>query len=425
MKVLIFEKRLDIGGTQVNSIELAAQMRDQHRHDVAFFAPPGPMVELVRAKRLRYFPAPQARACPSLARMRALNDVIRSERPQLVHVWDWPQCLDAYYIAHLVHRLPMVVTCMSMSVDRLLPPSLPTTFGTPNLLRKAREMGWKHLELILPPVDVRFNAPDTSEADTFRAGGAFRREDVTLVTVSRLANWMKAESIRRTIDAVSRLGRNLPLRLIVVGEGDSRGALQQLADEANAGLGREAITLIGPMVDPRPAYAAADVVVGMGGSSLRGMAFGKPVVVVGEAGFASTFTPATADHFYNDGMFGVGDGGDDNLHLISAIHELATDADLRASLGAFSREFALKHFSLDEVGTRLSRFYEFAASATPGLAASLADGVRMSAFHYGGNLLPRFLQGHRAANGLRRPAATPRPDLAVSDGRPRSRSLPS
>ena len=40
-------------------------------------------------------------------------------------------------------------------------------------------------------------------------------------------------------------------------------------------------SLAGEMLDPRPAYAAADVVLGMGGSALRGMAFGKPLVVQG------------------------------------------------------------------------------------------------------------------------------------------------
>ena len=49
--------------------------------------------------------------------------------------------------------------------------------------------------------------------------------------------------------------------------------------------GRQVVLLTGEIADPRPAYAAADVVVGQGGSALRGMAFGKPLVVVGEGRF--------------------------------------------------------------------------------------------------------------------------------------------
>ena len=39
MKLLIFKKRLDVGGTQVNSIELAATLVSQGQHEVAFSRP--------------------------------------------------------------------------------------------------------------------------------------------------------------------------------------------------------------------------------------------------------------------------------------------------------------------------------------------------------------------------------------------------
>ena len=54
--------------------------------------------------------------------------------------------------------------------------------------------------------------------------------------------------------------------------------------------GRQVVLLTGEIADPRSAYAAADVVVGQGGSALRGMAFGKPLIVVGEEGFSELLT---------------------------------------------------------------------------------------------------------------------------------------
>ena len=140
MKILVYAHRLEIGGTQVNAIELAAALRDNHGFDVVFFAQPGPMVSLVHEKRLRYVPAPDARYHPSFARMRALRELVHRERPDLVHAWDWWQCLDAYYAVHLPNRLPMVVSDMMMEPTRLLPRHVPTTFGVPALaaLRRAR-----------------------------------------------------------------------------------------------------------------------------------------------------------------------------------------------------------------------------------------------------------------------------------------------
>ena len=91
--------------------------------------------------------------------------------------------------------------------------------------------------------------------------------------------------------AIRSLGRDLPLRFHIVGDGAARPRLAQLAEETNAEIGRQAVVLTGMLLDPRPAYAAADIVVGMGGSSLRGIAFGKPVIIVGEKGFSAPFTP--------------------------------------------------------------------------------------------------------------------------------------
>jgi glycosyltransferase involved in cell wall biosynthesis len=392
MKILVFEKRLDLGGTQVNAIELAARVRDRYRHDMIFCAPPGPLAGLVRDKGLKYVPAPQADRRLSLARIRALNSLIRSERPDIVHAWDWSQCFDAYYVAHILYRLPMVVTCMSMCVDRLLPPSLPTTYGTPDLVRQARVMGCKRLKLLLPPVDVVLNAPGAVDARPFRERLAIGEKELVIVTVSRLAQSMKADSIERTIRVVAELAAKLPVTLVVVGEGDGRVALSRQAECANSALGREVIKFAGPLVDPRPAYEAADVVVGMGGSSLRGMAFAKPVVVVGEGGFAKLFCPETADHFYEHGLFGIGDGDPGNAELHAALLRLAVDRDVRASLGSFSRDFVSKYYSLDQMTARLSEVYEQAAMQGFDLVQSVFEGARMAAIRYAGSVLPRALR---------------------------------
>src|SRR4051812_28119583 len=112
MKILVFADKLQVGGTQVNAIDLTTALRDRFGHDVSMFATPGPMAELVRRNGLRLHAAPDALVHPSPAKMRALRDVVRRERPDLIHVWDWPQCLDSYYASHLLDGIPMVLTVM-------------------------------------------------------------------------------------------------------------------------------------------------------------------------------------------------------------------------------------------------------------------------------------------------------------------------
>jgi glycosyltransferase involved in cell wall biosynthesis len=164
--------------------------------------------------------------------------------------------------------------------------------------------------------------------------------------------------------------------LVVVGDGDGRAELERLAAEVNAALGRPAIVFTGALVDPRPAYAAADLVVGMGGSALRGMAFRKPVVVVGARGFSATFDARTAPDFLYRGMYGVGDGGADDAALAETLRAVLGDADRREAMAAFARAFVVEHFSLEAVSASLSGLLREAAASPRRLHVAAADGLR-------------------------------------------------
>lgn len=379
MKILVFGHWLEMGGTQVNAIDIAAALHARHGHDVTYFATPGPMLDLVRKKGLRYFPAPAAALHPSPARMRALREVILSERPDVIHVWDWWQCLDAYYIAHLWMRIPMVVTDMSMHLYHLLPKSLHTTFGTQQLVDQARATGRRRSSLLVPPVDLRTNAPGAVDPTAFKAQHGIRDTDITLALASRLTSWMKGESVLRSIDAVRTLGRRKPLRLLIAGDGDGRTRMERLARETNTALGRNAVVFTGPLIDPRPLYAAADIVIGMGGSALRGMAFGKPVIVAGESGFSAPLKPETADYFKQNGIYGVGDGDPDNSRLTGYIRELIGDPIQQRDLGRFSQEFVHKHFDLEKISAQLEKLLRTAVSEPPRLHEAAWDGLRTAA----------------------------------------------
>src|SRR5262249_6853581 len=140
------------------------------------------------------------------------------------------------------------------------------------------------------------------------------------------------------------LARELPVRLLVVGNGPAREQLEKLAGEVNAALGREVVVLTGALLDPRAAYAAADVILGMGGSVLRGLGFAKPAIVLGEAGFSEILEPATLDQFLWQGFYGLGDGDLGVGPLTGQLRGLLEDPARRAELGRFSRELVCERF---------------------------------------------------------------------------------
>ena len=133
MKVICYSQRLEIGGTQVNTIDLAAGLQDRFGSEVVFFATRGPMGRVVAAEKLRIVAAPDAYVRPSVSRMEGLRELVYAERPDVVHAWDWWQGLDAFYSVHVPWGVPLAITDMMMGLARVLPKSVPTTFGTPEI----------------------------------------------------------------------------------------------------------------------------------------------------------------------------------------------------------------------------------------------------------------------------------------------------
>ncbi len=153
------------------------------------------MLATVEEAGLRYVPAPDARMHPCIPRIRALRALVRSERPDLVYVWETWALLDAFYGVHLPMRLPILLTDMQMFAGRLLPRSVPTTFGTMELVEIARRTGIREVRLLVPPVDLESNRIDNHDVSVSSYGLGIHPDEILLVVVSRLAHTMKAESL--------------------------------------------------------------------------------------------------------------------------------------------------------------------------------------------------------------------------------------
>ena len=251
---------------------------------------------------------------------------------------------------------------------------------TPELVDAARAAGCHNAELLLPPVDIRRDAPGVVDPRLFRAQYQIGETEILLVTVSRFSESLKGESLRRTIQAVETPVGRFRCGWPVVGDGRLRPELQRLADKTNSHFGDDVVlTLTGALLDPRPAYAAADSVIGMGGSALRAMAFGKPVIIRGESGFVAPFTPETAESFYYQGMYGVGNGMPDDTRLAANIRRLVERPDLLPALGDFSRQFVGKHFALETASARLSELLDGAMRQKPKVHVLVADEIRTAA----------------------------------------------
>lgn len=397
MKILIYPHAMELGGSQLNAIELAGELAGLG-HDVAVISEPGPLTSQVADRGLEHIPIPAERRRPSPEVLRVLWREARRRRTDIVHGFEWPPALEAWTAFSTVRRPLAVASIMSMSVAPFLPRDLPITVGTRDLLRTTENQGFRSVQLLEPPIDTQANSPGFPVTE-FRAMISALPRTAEVVVVSRLAIELKLEGLFEAVEAVATLPPEYPARLVVVGDGPGRQALQSQVERANARAGREAAVLLGEMRDPRSAYSAATVCLGMGGSALRAMSIGKPLIVQGERGFWRTVTPDTAREFLQTGWYGIGDGTPGVAALRKEIIGLLTSTEARNSLGDFGRSLVCDSYSLDQAAASLAAWYEqlLASPRGPGIRLAQASRSAPNAARFMKYKVIRRHQRHRGA----------------------------
>jgi glycosyltransferase involved in cell wall biosynthesis len=359
MKVLVCPHSLEIGGSQSNAIELAGRVREQGL-DVVVFGQPGPLLSRIEQLGLDYVAASKPSVRPTPRLVAQLRRVVRQLDVDVVHAYEWPPALEATLGCLALDGVPVVATVMSMSVAPAIPTCLPLVVGTEQIAADVRTRWRAAVSVIEPPVDTIRDCPDPNWSDL---GSAYRNSagDLNIVVVGRLARELKLEGLLTAVQVVGRLGRDHPVRLLVVGDGPARPEVEEAARAVNDDLGREAVTLTGLLQDPRPAYAVADIVLGMGGSALRALAFAKPLVVQGEQGYWEVLTPDSVDEFLRQGWYGVGDGtSTGSARLEAALQPLLQSDRLRRELGRYGRALAVARFGLERAARLQSEIYRAA-----------------------------------------------------------------
>lgn len=368
MRILVYPGVMEVGGSQLNAVQLAHETA-RAGHDVLMFGPDGDLVPLVGALGLEYVRAPQEGRWPSPRNMAALRRLVVDRGVDVVHGYEWGPSVDLAFGPHRRLGTPLVTTVLSMDVPDHVPRHEPLVVGTRRLHEEQRAVR-PRVHLIEPPIDTEQDAPGAAGPDA-RALLGLGRDDLVLSVVGRLSTDLgKADGVVAAIEVVGRLARTGgawpgggALRLVVVGTGPEQARVAARADAVNAAAGEQIVVVTGQLLDPRPAYDAADVVLGMGSSILRGMAFGKPVVVQGDRGDWRALTRDTLDGFLHDGW--LCDGPGDGTDLERELAPLLADPALRAQRGALGRGVVLDAYSLAAAGRRQEAVYADAVAVRP------------------------------------------------------------
>lgn len=366
MKVVVYPHELGIGGSQLNAIELAAAVRDRG-HETLVFGRSGPLRARIDELGLELVEAPPQGKRPSIPASRALAALSKQRGIDVIHGYEWPPILDGVLAAVGSRSLAVVGTVMSMSVPPFIPHSVPLAVGTAEMREYERAAGRHRVHLLEPPVDLYFNDPaGVRGVASFRKQHGVDETRLNIVSVGRLARELKLEGILTAIDVVGELAATHAVRLVLVGDGPARDEVDRAAETVNRRYGSGTVIRTGQINDPRPAYAAADISLGMGGSALRALAYGKPLVVQGENGFWKTLTTSSLAQFLWTGWYGVGEGSAAGVgNLRSELAPLLTDHRLRTELGVFGRQLVTERFSLTRAAQIQEKIYLDAIAAPP------------------------------------------------------------
>ncbi len=375
MRILVYPHDMAMGGSQLNAIELGRAMADRG-HEVSVYGRPGELLGRVTELGLPFIESPRPSRRPSRSVVRHLAGLVTPGGFDVVHAYEWPPGLEGHLA---IRRAPAVAvtTVMSMAVAPFLPRTMPILVGTEQIAAAERRAGRPRVHVTEPPVDLAWNAAqNTPGVEEFRRRW-LEDDRPTIVIVSRLVPELKLEGLLTAVDAVGLVARTRPVRLLVVGDGPARDLLKVQARRVNEQAGAGTVILTGAILDPRPAYALADISIGMGGSALRALAYETPLIVQGEKGFFRLLDEDTLSEFLWAGWYGVGGSDRPVEDLAQTLSDLLGDDAARRRLGRFGGDVVRARFSIAAAAVRHERIFEEMLASRPSAAPLVAvDDVR-------------------------------------------------
>lgn len=357
---------LALGGCPLNAIDLARTLRARGHHVMVLAIDEDPQVSVLPYAEASGFDVVRIPSGTGLfGRARHLARVAREHDLEVVNVFAaWLGRSAVLACGMRGRRVPVILNWL-MDNEFTTTGRIPLVVGTGGLLREAMAVHGPRSYLLEPPVDLGHDRPDPHAGLRLRAELGIDEDELVLAAVGRIDaltpeqeqnhGVAKLPGLLLAMDAL--LADGAPqARLLLVGDGSGMALVAARAAEVNRRLGQDAVLLTGALADPRPAYAAADIGLAMGGSALRVMAHGRPLVVLGNHGFSRVFRPETVHQFLTDGYYGTVAPADPVGHFLHQLDQLRDEAE-RRRLGEWGLDFVRGRHGLDAGADRLESIY--------------------------------------------------------------------
>jgi len=312
----------------------------------------------------------------------ALSRQMRRDRIEVVHTHLFGDNLHGYLAARLAGDIPVIMTLHNtarhfrrtqlLAYRWLIPRSERAVACAPSALEAFKEMFGEHARSMIVIPNGLPEEEDKLPAPAVTAG--LRRElgipDGARVVVA-LGRMVAQKAFSDLISAFARVaarGRR-DARLVLLGEGEERAALERQA--AREGVG-ELVLFPGFRNDARSIVAASDVLAfsslyeGLPVALLEGMAASRCIVATAAPGLREVLT--------NERTALLVPLRDPDA-MAKALERALSDTALRERLGAAARACYLAEYTADTMARRYEAVYAQLARGDSSVAANLSEGT--------------------------------------------------
>ncbi|MEZ6013648.1 MAG: glycosyltransferase [Planctomycetota bacterium] len=297
-----------------------------------------------------------------LAGVRAMREALEAARPDLLMTYNWGT-MDAVLAARSVRLARHVHHEDGFNADEAARLKGRRNFTRRVTLRRTdvivpsrtleriarRRWRLPRVHFIANGVAIERFGYDQARGAAFRAELGIPAEALVVGSVGHLRGVKCFPRLVRAAAAIDPAGLGgRPVHLVIVGEGEERGAIEAAAARSRPPGG--AVHLPGHKQDLAGAYSAFDVFTLTSDSEqqpvslLEAMAAGRPVVATDVGDIAATL-PAAG----RDGIVPLGTGAAVEEALGRALTRLLADPDLRARMGAAGRAHVAQEYDPDRM----------------------------------------------------------------------------
>lgn len=361
MKILMVTMGLGIGGAETHIVELSLALK-RLGHEIFVASAGGVYEKTLTAAQIPHITLPLDSKKPmALSRAyRGLWRLIRNENFDIVHSH---ARIPSLVCGALKKRLGFRFVTTDHAEFRVTPflkritdwgdYTLAVSEDLREYLLKNYDISPNRIALTVNGVDIaRFSPKTDGKAlrESFCAGTR-----AVILHISRLDKEVSscAETLMETMPELCA-----DVKLIIVGDGDYRTALEKRAEQINLSCGKDAILFVGAKTNVETYLAAADIVAAPSRAAMEALASGKITIVSGSQGHGGIFCEKIADAA-KESNFCFRDKETATVSVLTReiYRALALSPCEKEALAVYGRNFICENYSIERmVDTQLSLY---------------------------------------------------------------------